>query len=227
MIENPSYQRIDENLSTRYPLKKTDRKLDLNRLLNLKSSFCIFSKHRNGITTLLKDFAIRVNGIYIDSMSLSRGDEAEQLERIVGSENRPFLLDDAVVLFKRLGEYERAITYLQRKSEKMQVGIRLHPESNSLKDDLKRRGFEIVELGKISYEEFKAIIDSQFAGTGFLFPERFVQYAHTNYEELGKSTLYVAEAFRTLIENPSTKVSEREVQKSVESKYLMFRTDRM
>jgi len=145
------------------------------------------------------------------------------LEEIVGSEDNPFLLDETVVFFERLGGYEKAMDYLQIQSEKRQVGLRLHNGSNQNRDDLRKRGFEIVEIGKIPYAEFKAIFDSHFEGTGFSLPERFVQYGHTTYDLLAESVWYVAEAFRLLIENPETELSETKVKESVEKQYMWFK----
>ncbi|MBI2151857.1 hypothetical protein HYU21_03980 [Candidatus Woesearchaeota archaeon] len=41
---------------------------DLNYLSSLKSSFCIFSDSRNGITTLMKNLAKGTGATYIDGM---------------------------------------------------------------------------------------------------------------------------------------------------------------
>lgn len=221
MIENPVYGEIYNNLATRYPKEGTDRKSDLNHLLSLQGSFCIFSDYRNGTTTLMIDLARRVDGIFVDSMSFCEGEEIEQLEKLLGNQDNPLLLDETTVFFRRLG-YENAIEYLQKQSKKRQVGLRLHPENYSLRDDMAERGFQIVEIGKISYLEFKAIFDSRFEGTDFLLPEKFIKYAHNTYDLLAESVWYVAEAFRLMVEHPERKLSEADVKKTVELRYMWF-----
>ena len=203
---------------TRYPKEKTDRTSDLRNLLSMDRSFCLFSIPRNGATTLLVEYTKTKGGIYVDCMGLSEYSTHEDLESKIGLENSPLVLDEAVVMFRKLGGYGNAMDYLQRLSEKRQLGLRSHLECDQHNGDLTQRGFEIVEMGKMPYAEFKLIFDVEFGNVGFSIPERFIQYAHAHYDPLMHSIRFVAEAFKLLVENPDKDVTEKEVNEIIELK---------
>ena len=216
MIENPAYERAYGNLVTLLPKGKTDRRSDLNNVLGVDGSFCLFSVPRNGTTTLLREYTRTKEGIYVDCYGLSDDSVIEDLEAKIGLTNSSLVLDEAIVMFRKFGSYGTAMDYLQGLAEKRQLGLRLTPKCNQHKEDLTQRGFEIVEMGKMSYAEFKLIFDSEFGDVGFSIQERFIQYAHTNYDALAKSVHFVAEAFKLFVENPEREITEDEVKEIVE-----------
>ena len=219
MIENTAYAQVYDYFAHRLPKNKTDRITDLNRLLGINGSFAIFSEYRNGTTALMREVARRKGGIYVDAHGLITGKEVQELEQRIGIGGSLVLLDESTAFFKRLGDdYETAVNYLQQLSERRPIGLRLHPPSYRYKEDLCARGFEAIEIGKIPYEELKAICDTKFGSIEFPFPEKFIQYAHASYNQLGKSVRYIGEAFRLIVEEKRLGVSETEVRKSMEER---------
>lgn len=224
MIHNTKYSGLYKDLALRLPRKSTDRITDLNNLLNINSSFCIYSHRRNGMTTLLKEFTKVKDGIYIDCGGLYEKPIIENLESRLKQDISPIILDEAVILFKRLDNEEKTMKYLVDLSKKRQIGLRFHYRDKQYEKNLKQNNFEIIKLKNIPYEEFKAFFDKKFSKGNFPMPLKFLQYAYNNFDILGSSVMYVAEAFKLIVENPEREISELEVEESVKKSHSgMFR----
>src|SRR3989344_4340834 len=202
------------------PRESTDRRSDLEHLSSLNGSFSLYSISRNGATTLLREFARDKKGSILDCQNYYK---IRDLNEDLALESSPLILDEATALFFQIQDRGRGsrkvMDYLEELSSIRPVGLRLHPECKPYKDELRARGFEIVDLKKIPYHEFRAIFDQKFKGLDFTIPEMIIESAHTNYDALTKSTLFIAEAFRLLAIDPTRRLTEREVKLRVENKY--------
>ncbi len=216
IIDNVEFQQVYNYFCSLYPLLKTDRISDLERISAIDSSFCIYSVGRNGITTLLKDFTARQHGLFVDCMGLLSGAEMNTLEHLARSEDKVVALDETESLFGRLG-YEKAMDSIQAISRRKRVVLRLHPSAEQYKSDISQRGLQIVELGQIPYPEFKAIVRPQFERISFAFPEELITSAHSAYGALAHSLHYVAYAFEFLVENPGKQPVDEKLRTEIEN----------
>ncbi len=208
-FDNPLHKGVYYYFATAYPKQKTDRISDLTYLLALEASFCLFSPYRNGTTTLLRDFTQQKNGIYFDAQSLGV-DSLSKLEALLEDGVNPLVIDEGTVLFSLVPQTS-ALPVLYTHARRRQIGIRFHPEKYSLTDDFRDHGFEIVEMDKMPYAEFKEMIDRKMSSIHYAFPETYVQYAHAHYDCLALSLYYVGEAFRLLVQNSGKMPTEQEL----------------
>ncbi|MBI2151858.1 hypothetical protein HYU21_03985 [Candidatus Woesearchaeota archaeon] len=100
--------------------------------------------------------------------------------------------------------------------------MRLHPEGYHLLEYLEKNNFKVVEIGKISYEEFKTGCEKELNKAEMSFPSKYLEFAHKNYNCLAESILYIGEAFRMFIEE-EREPSLVDVKQSVEQKYIWFK----
>jgi hypothetical protein len=212
----PEMYEVYSKLSWRFPIDNTDRKSDLERLMSIEGSFVIHSVARNGMTSLMNSLAKSNNGHvkhhYTNKEGIVTNIENE-IESNVGK--GLIMLDESGVIYRTLGE-QSAFDYLSELSTRKRIGLRLH--TNKPKDALRVQqlgefGFEVIEIGKMPYDEFKGIFDEAFSGIDFYMPERFIRYAHTKFERFHYQLLYVTKAFKELIENPGVNFSELEMEK--------------
>ena len=216
-FSNPKYEAVYNFLLNRYPKTRTNRHSDLTHLLTLESSFCLTSVYRNGTTSLLRDFVEQKNGVYYDAQS-GEIDSLPKLEELLENGSTPIIIDEGAALFLEIPEAS-ALSALYRYSAHRQIGIRLHPEYIHLAEALRERDFEIVEIGKILYAEFKAIMDKQCDAISYAFPEKYIQDAHTHYECLALSLYYLGEAFKLLVQNPGKMPTHQEIDAIMKRDY--------
>jgi hypothetical protein len=214
---------VYRSISTHRPLRISDRKIDLVRMLAVRGSFVLNSLQKNGTTTLMINYAALREGAYIDCSEFSRENYLLQLENEIERDSKHIvLLDEIMSLYHFINDDDKSLDYLTQLSQRKQLIIRIHREKSSTAQRitrLKDNGFEIVEIGKIPYDEFMAIFQREFAVSGFNVPERFIKYAHSQFSQLDKQVNYVAEAFRLMVGNPSKEFTEREVEER--TKHLM------
>ncbi len=215
-MENSVYSEIYWHFNRRLPKKITDRVWDLNRLLKIQVSFCLFSEPRNWTTTLLEDFCSRVDGKFIDCMWLKDWSEENQIILKTGNWKYPVVLDEVSCLFWRIKDYRRTIDFLVKLSEQRQIWLRIHPANYNCKEDFIKAWFNIIELNKIPFDEFRNSVYSKFEKIDFEFPEKFVIFAYNEYKNMGFCFWYIAEAFNLYLENPW--ISEIEVKNIFEYK---------
>lgn len=237
MLNDPFPERYGLVLNyfrTLFPRDQSNRLYDLDRLLSLDSSFCLFSDYRNGTTTLLHHLARVKQGKYIDAMSLpstSRKDPITVLEAEIGT--APLvILDETATLWNKLGHdesgltntqgYELGMEYLQRLTATRQVGLRIHPKDEYRLDDLSIRGFSTVHLAKIIYAELQAIVEQQMGSIGFAFPEEVVLFAHKRFTTLSAQLQYIGCAFELLITNPEMATKKNIMGLFTEKTKMMF-----
>ena len=205
------YEELYWKLNSKLPRLTTDRISDLNRLLQMESSSVLYSLARDGTTTLMKEYSRKKEGIYLDCGSLPTKDTLETLDTLLGDAEKPAVLDETASLFRRSTAAEE---YLQNLAKKRQIVARIHPWDKEYLLKLSQNGFTTINIGKITYQEFSAGIQKQFAEVGFDFPERLIKSAHDAFPILCLSTLYIAQVFRWMLDGKS--FSEEEVKKEVE-----------
>lgn len=215
--QSPELMNIYNFFMFRYPRNQTDRCSDLKRLLTLDNSFCMYSKHRNGATTLLRDFTTQKGGGFIDAMSLSHESLKESLARQVG-EHHLVVIDEAGSLFDLFGGYDESISYLQEIASTRQIGLRLHPYLRTHQENVQERGFSVIEIEKIPYEELHDLVQKQFASVKFPLPEELIHQAHF-YQALQYSLFYIGEGFRFLVEHPGEHLDHEALKSTTETEH--------
>ena len=70
---------VYRSISTHRPLRISDRKIDLVRMLAVRGSFVLNSLQKNGTTTLMINYAALREGAYIDCSEFSRENYLLQL----------------------------------------------------------------------------------------------------------------------------------------------------
>ena len=148
---NENAERLYGKLRRTLPLPHTERQSDLQALLEVKDSFCLYSVERNGASTLLRDFAARKGALYLDAMEGGINTPAD-LDTCVGES--PFILDETSTFFRRSG-YQEALRTLAKYAQTRQVGVRLHVDKDeAIVSDLSGHGFATVHMGKMPYAEW-------------------------------------------------------------------------
>lgn len=215
---------VCKSLRTLRPLDRTERTSDLLHIMSLDSSFAIFSLPRQGMTTLLKNYAQRKQGIWIECpLLLSRpGRETGYLEEMIQGITGPILLDEARILSDFLGNPNSVLDYLGTISNGRQLGLRYHNGCGDYREPLIQRGYTIVDIGKISYDKFRNIFSSRFGNRDISELDRFIQFGYHSYEELAKSVIYVAEAMSMMLDKKGTELTEIDVKTNIEMNYGMF-----
>lgn len=215
--EMPREFEVYSKFRTVYPLDRSDRQSDLEKMLAVDGSFIIESIRRNGTSSLMLDFAAQREGIYIDCMNVFGHKSISYLDKQIqeNPDRKVLLLDEIASLYNLFDDDNVCFGYLMRLSKERQLILRFHTETRATTERMVRlinNGFGIITIGKIPYDEFKAIFDREFAWIGFKMSERFIQYAHTEFHQLFKQVRYIAEAFRLMVENPGQQFTEQEVE---------------
>ncbi len=209
--------KIYSAISTNRPLNISDRKSDLASMLAVKGNFVLDSLQKNGTTTLMNNFAALRDGVLIDCMDFLSENPISNLEKEIEQSGKLIvLLDEIASLYNFFRDDARCFDYLMQLSQRKQLILRFHTETRATTErmiKLAEKGFEIVGIGKIPYNEFKDIFDREFAGTGLNVPDKFIQYAHSQFCQLNRQVTYVAESFRLMVENPGKEFTEPQVEK--------------
>lgn len=186
---------VYQSLVTLRPKQKTSRIKDFSRLSKLEKSFLLVSPRRNGTTTLFKELVRSKDGIYFDGH-----DSDHTPERILATPQNLILIDEFNAFAEyRFGELSQVFDYIKRLSQNKQVGLRVHLDmedvfSSGLPD------FDLVRLGKISYEELVSIVNKDLRAKGYEIPERVICEAHEIYEALCYQVRYIGTAFKMISE---------------------------
>src|SRR3989338_618358 len=98
-------ERLYRELRRTLPLPHTERQSDLQSLLQVKDSFCLYSLERNGTTTILRDFAAQKGALYLDAMEGGLYSPSDLDARVGDS---AFILDETSTFLRRAG-YPQAL----------------------------------------------------------------------------------------------------------------------
>jgi len=221
MIQNPLHQALYNSFSSTYSREESMRIKDLRHLSSLNSSFIIYSDCRNGATTLMNNLAKRTGATYVDASDLIKGKEIEQLKSLLNERNNHLLLDEASYFLRRLEILAQPLDYFIQTTVTARLGLRLHQSHYSLKEWFLKQNFEIIELGKIPYEDFKNGCKKEFQKVNFFLDSKYIEHAHENYANLAESIWFIGETIRVVAEE-EREPSFFEIDKNIREKYIWF-----
>ena len=117
---------------------------------------------------------------------------------------------------------QEKLKILVNESKEKQYGIRLHkPKDLELVTYLEESGFEIFNLGKISFLDFLRLSKPIFHEYDISPPINLIGQAYNHFDQLGKSLRYIGEGFKMNFELKRMPTHE-EICQVLKRNYCLF-----